>query len=56
MSDSGARLSVDEQACTGHGRCYPLAPGLLSDDDEMHPQAVLPGDRLARAAGVIVSA
>lgn len=29
-----ARLSVDEARCTGHGRCYDAAPGLLSDDDE----------------------
>lgn len=30
----GARLSVDETRCTGHGRCYDAAPGLLSDDEE----------------------
>jgi ferredoxin len=29
-----AWLSVDEARCTGHGRCYDAAPGLLSDDDE----------------------
>jgi ferredoxin len=29
-----ARLSVDENRCTGHGRCYDAAPGLLADDDE----------------------
>jgi ferredoxin len=29
-----ARLSVDDARCTGHGRCYTAAPGLLSDDDE----------------------
>jgi ferredoxin len=28
------RLSVDETRCTGHGRCYDAAPGLLSDDEE----------------------
>jgi ferredoxin len=27
------RLSVDTQ-CVGHGRCYTLAPQLLSCDDE----------------------
>jgi ferredoxin len=31
MSD---KLSVDESRCTGHGRCYTVAPKLLSDDDE----------------------
>ena len=28
------RLSVDGAACTGHGRCYTLAPELLTYDDE----------------------
>jgi ferredoxin len=28
------RLSVDASKCTGHGRCYSVAPHLLSDDDE----------------------
>jgi ferredoxin len=27
-------LSVDAGRCMGHGRCYTVAPGLLSDDDE----------------------
>jgi ferredoxin len=28
------RLAVDASQCTGHGRCYSLAPQLLSPDDE----------------------
>ena len=28
------KLSVDAARCTGHGRCYTLAPGLLSYDDD----------------------
>ena len=28
------RLSVGADICTGHGRCYTLAPDLLEDDDE----------------------
>jgi ferredoxin len=28
------KLSVDDSRCTGHGRCYTVAPGLLSDDEE----------------------
>jgi ferredoxin len=28
------RLAVDADQCTGHGRCYSLAPQLLSSDDE----------------------
>ncbi len=27
-------LRVDADRCTGHGRCYSVAPKLLSDDDE----------------------
>ena len=30
----GDVLSVNASRCTGHGRCYTAAPGLLSDDDE----------------------
>ena len=28
------RLSVDADSCTGHGRCYRMAPDLLTFDDE----------------------
>ena len=28
------RLTVDGKSCMGHGRCYLMAPDLLSDDDE----------------------
>ena len=28
------RLSVDGQSCMGHGRCYQVAPDLLTFDDE----------------------
>ena len=28
------RLTVDHARCTGHGRCYTMAPDLLSCDDE----------------------
>ncbi len=27
------RLSIDAVACTGHGRCYVLAPELCEPDD-----------------------
>jgi len=27
-------LHVDSDKCTGHGRCYVVAPGLLSDDEQ----------------------
>ena len=28
------RLRIDTDACTGHGRCYVLAPTLVDCDDE----------------------
>ena len=28
------RLSVDGASCMGHGRCYQVAPDLLTFDDE----------------------
>jgi ferredoxin len=28
------KIRVDEGQCTGHGRCYRLAPDLLTYDDE----------------------
>lgn len=30
------RLRIDEEACTGHGRCYSLAPELFDADDYGH--------------------
>ena len=28
------KLTIDAEMCTGHGRCYTLAPDLLTYDDE----------------------
>jgi ferredoxin len=28
------KLTVDNEMCTGHGRCYTVAPDLLEYDDE----------------------
>jgi len=30
------KLSLDSEACMGHGRCYSLAPELFDADDEGH--------------------
>ncbi len=27
-------IAIDENKCMGHGRCYAVAPDLLTDDDE----------------------
>ena len=28
------KISIDPASCTGHGRCYALAPELFEPDDE----------------------
>jgi ferredoxin len=28
------KVQIDAKSCQGHGRCYDLAPGLFSEDDE----------------------
>jgi ferredoxin len=30
------RIVLDESACTGHGRCYALAPDVFDADDQGH--------------------
>ncbi|MER3453151.1 MAG: ferredoxin [Chloroflexota bacterium] len=30
------RVFVDPDRCTGHGRCYSLAPSVFSSDDRGH--------------------
>ena len=34
MGACAVRLAVDAEECTGHGRCYTVAPDLLTCDDE----------------------
>lgn len=36
----GLRLTVDTNACTGHGRCYALAPEVFAPDDFGHCELV----------------
>ena len=30
------KVAVDGEACTGHGRCYALAPDVYAPDDRGH--------------------
>ena len=30
------KLCIDPERCTGHGRCYDLAPELFADDEDGH--------------------
>jgi ferredoxin len=36
------KVSVDSGSCTGHGRCYDVAPGLFEDDEQGY--SVVRGD------------
>jgi ferredoxin len=36
------RIRVDEAACTGHGRCYALAPDVFAPDDHGHCEILVP--------------
>ena len=52
------RVRVDFDACTGHGRCYVLAPEVFAPDDEGYNTArggvleVVPGAEAAAHRGV----
>ncbi len=35
------RLRIDTERCTGHGRCYDVAPELFTDDDEGYGKVVV---------------
>lgn len=35
------KLRIDADACTGHGRCYVLAPEVFEPDDEGHSVALV---------------
>jgi ferredoxin len=34
------RIRINEAACTGHGRCYALAPEIFQPDDQGHSVAL----------------
>lgn len=36
------RVVLDADLCTGHGRCYSLAPEVFDADDDGH--CIIPGD------------
>ena len=36
------RIVLDTELCTGHGRCYSLAPELFDTDDEGHSVLLAP--------------
>jgi ferredoxin len=34
------KLRIDYDRCSGHGRCYELAPNLVTDDDSGYGQVI----------------
>ena len=34
------KVQIDSDRCQGHGRCYDLAPGVFTDDDEGYGQVI----------------
>jgi len=49
---SGMRILLDLDACTGHGRCYSLAPKVFGSDDLGHCELLLaePPEELRESA------
>jgi ferredoxin len=45
------KVQIDSGRCSGHGRCYDLAPELFGEDDEGYGQAVGGGIVPAGRAG-----
>ena len=37
-----SRLEIDTELCTGHGRCYDLAPSLFDPDEYGHGVVIEP--------------
>ena len=34
------KINLDLSACTGHGRCYALAPDVFTADDQGHAELI----------------
>jgi ferredoxin len=45
------RIALDAEACTGHGRCYALAPEVFIPDDEGHCVVIPAGEVPAEHEG-----
>jgi ferredoxin len=43
------QLHIDHEACTGHGRCYALAPELFDADDEGYGRVTAPDSAVPAA-------
>lgn len=45
-----SRLEIDPDRCTGHGRCYDLAPNLFEADEYGHGRVVRAAPEASDAA------
>lgn len=56
MLEDSMKIRLDSERCTGHGRCYVLAPDVFDEDDRgrcVLLRATVPGELRERArAGV----
>lgn len=43
------RVRVDPEICTGHGRCYALAPDVFGPDDRGHCEILVPNGEVPDA-------
>lgn len=41
-AETATRISVDSSLCSGHGRCYEVAPKLFQADDDGYSQVIQP--------------
>jgi ferredoxin len=48
------KVAIDHARCTGHGRCYALAPELCVDDDAGYGQVI--GDGTLADEGAVAAA
>lgn len=52
------RVAIDPERCTGHGRCYVVAPALFTDDERGFGQVIAGGqvmsdhEEMAQAAAL----
>ncbi len=42
--EAPVKIRIDKDLCSGHGRCYVLAPSLFTDDDEGYGEVIGDGE------------
>ena len=52
------RIEIDAEACTGHGRCYTLAPNAFDEDERGYGQVggeVVPAELMVEVRSAIAN-